>query len=140
MLYTKLPTSAIDFDDSVNGGVYGKYRPVSAYFWQCAPNRPVEPPTCLQLMLDSCMHWEYTDSNISCKHVLPYLVVLYSVGSTGPSRPSRLSEGWFTSTYTNACCAISMLLCTNIIFFQCGRNARKRCELGLGNSVSVHVV
>ena len=35
MLYTKLPTSAIDFDDSVNGGVYGKYRPVSAYFWQC---------------------------------------------------------------------------------------------------------
>ena len=35
MLYTKLPTSAIDFDDSVNGGVYGKYRSVSAYFWQC---------------------------------------------------------------------------------------------------------
>ena len=27
MLYTKLPTSAIDFDDSVNGGVYGKYGP-----------------------------------------------------------------------------------------------------------------
>ena len=34
MLYTKLPTSAIDFDDSVNGEVYGKYRSVSAYFWQ----------------------------------------------------------------------------------------------------------
>ena len=29
MLYTKLPTSAIDFDDSVNGGVYGKYRLIS---------------------------------------------------------------------------------------------------------------
>ena len=27
MLYTKLPTSAIDFDDSVNGGVYGNIGP-----------------------------------------------------------------------------------------------------------------
>ena len=43
MLYTKLPTSAIDFDDSVNGGVYGKYRPVSAYFWQWKKDANLRP-------------------------------------------------------------------------------------------------
>ena len=68
MLYTKLPTSAIDFDDSVNGGVYGKYRPVSAYFWQCSGTfrchiktavLTVLEPSCVTLKTAVCVAFDY---------------------------------------------------------------------------------